>query len=157
MVVNVIHSFKGSWLMYAILLIELPTIIIFLFLWEKGHLGDEGIWVILLVVGLIIGTLALIINVKLILRVDRYGVSFKNPPFLNRWKKFSPDQIKAIKVKETDGITEYGGLGLRFGRKERAYIFMADHVLELETGQKKYVFSTEKPQEIQEILESWDA
>ena len=155
MVVNESHTFRGTWLMYVILMLELPTLILMIVLWQTGHLGDEGPIAVAVVGSMMVLAFLLIMNIKLHLRLDRYGLAFRNPPFINGWKKFSADEILEAKVKKTDGMIEYGGVGVRFSRKTRAYIFFADHVLEVQLAKRKLVFSIHKPSEIQEIINNW--
>jgi hypothetical protein len=156
MVVNETHTFRGTWLMYALLMLELPTLILMVVLWQTDHLGDEGPIAVAVVAGVMTATFMLIIIIKLELRVDDRGLAYLFSPFNFKWKKITADQIKSIKVKKTDGLLEYGGIGYRVSRKQRAYIFMADHVIELETPERKYVFSTKRPTEVEEIIQSWE-
>ncbi len=155
MVVNETHTFRGTWLMYALLMLELPTLILMVVLWQTDHLGDEGPIAVAVVAGVMTATFMLIINIKLELRVDNRGLAYRFSPFSFKWKKIPADQIQSIKVKKTDGLFEYGGIGYRISRKQRAYIFMADHVIELELENKKLVFSTSKPEMVKSIISEW--
>jgi hypothetical protein len=155
MVVNETHTFRGTWLMYAILLLELPTLILMVVLWQTGHLGDDGPIAVAVVGSIMILLFLLILNIKLQVRLDRYGLAFRNPPFINGWKKFSVEEILEAKVKKTDGMFEYGGIGLRMGRKFRAYIFLADYLLEIKTAKRKYAFSLKDPVLAEELLAEW--
>jgi hypothetical protein len=155
MVVNETHTFRGTWLMYAILMVELPTLILIVVLWQTGHLGDEGFVAVAVVAAVMTATFMLIINIKLELRVDDLGLAYRFSPFNFKWKKIPADQVQSIKVKKTDGLLEYGGIGYRVSRKQRAYIFMADHVIELELGDRKLVFSTSKPEMVKSIIADW--
>lgn len=155
MVVNETHTFRGTWLMYAILMLEMPTLILMLVLWQTGHLGEDGPIAVAVIAVIMTAGFMLIMNIKLELRLDRYGLAFRNPPFLNSWKKFSADQILEAKIKKTNGMFEYGGIGLRIGRKFRAYIFMADYILEIQTSKRKYAFSLKDPVLTEELLSEW--
>jgi hypothetical protein len=59
-------------------------------------------------------------------------------------------------VHKKDGLLDYGGVGMRFSRKKRAYIFLADHVIEMKLGEKKLVFSTGKPKEFEAQIAVWN-
>lgn len=61
----------------------------------------------------------------------------------------------SIKVKKMDGLLEYGGVGVRFSKNTRAYIFFSDYVVEVQLPKRKLVFSTHKPREIEEMIEVW--
>ncbi len=155
MVVNEVQGFRGSILMYGIILLELPTLVLLFVLWQTGKLGDDGPIVIGFVAGIMVLMFWLLMNIRLELRLTTDGLSYRNPPFLNRWIKISPEEMESIEVKKMNGLLEYGGVGVRFSRKTRAYIFFADHVIEVKMAKKKLVFSTHKPIEIQKIIDSW--
>lgn len=155
MVVNERQDFRGSIVMWVIILFELPTIILLGVLYFTGHLGENG-WVPLLVIGTImVSVFLLIFNMRLELRLDKYGIKFRNPPIYNKWIKFKKEEIKNIHVKKSDGLLEYGGIGVRFSIKTKAFIYFSDHILIAETGNRKYVFSTHQPLEIEKIIASW--
>ncbi|SNS66853.1 hypothetical protein SAMN06295967_115100 [Belliella buryatensis] len=155
MIVKEQQNLRGSFIMWAIILIELPTLALLLTFYFTGQLGEDG-WVpILIVGGLMIGVFLFIFNMRLELRIDQYGISFRNPPIYNRWTKFKKEEIDTYELKKSDGLLEYGGVGIRFSLKTKAFIYFSDHILILEKENKKYVFSTHKQKEIQEILNSW--
>jgi hypothetical protein len=156
MVVNEQQSLRGSFVMWAIILIELPTLALLLTFYFTGQLGEDGWIPILIVGGLMLGIFLLIFNMRLELRVDEYGISFRNPPIYNRWTKFKKEEIDNYELKKSDGLLEYGGVGVRFSSKTKAFIYFSDHILILKKGNKKYVFSTHKQREIQEVLNSWE-
>jgi hypothetical protein len=156
MVVNESLDLRGSFVMWGMLLLELPTVILLTVLYYTGQMGDEGWVVLLLVIGLMTGTLLLLMNIRLKLRIDSNGLAFQNPPFLNKWKKINPEEIESLHVKKSYGMMEYGGVGVRFSRKTNAYLFLTDHILIVQTRQKKYVFSTKRPKEIEDITSTWN-
>jgi hypothetical protein len=155
MVVNESLDLRGTFVMWAMVLLEVPTLILLTVLYFTDHLGEDGWKIILIVGGLMIAAFTLLMNLRLMLRIDPYGLAFQNPPFLNRWKKISIPEITFIEVKKSDGLMEYGGVGVRFSRKTIAYLFYTDYILIVQTAKRKYVFSTRKPQEIGEIIQSW--
>lgn len=157
MVVNESLNLRGTFVMWAILLLEIPTLVLLTVLYFTGQLGEDGLLAVLIVGGIMTGAFTLVMNLKLKLKVDRFGLAFQNPPFLNRWKKISIPEIQSIEVKRSDGMLEYGGVGVRFTRKTTAYLFYTDHILIVQTAKKKYVFSTRKPKELETIIESWKA
>ncbi|GAB2627750.1 hypothetical protein [Belliella aquatica] len=155
MVLNERQDFRGSIVMWAIILIELPTLILLTVLYFIGNLGEDG-WKMLLIIGAImLSAFLLIINIRLELRVDEYGIAFRNPPIFNNWTKFKKEDLQNVYIKKSDGLLEYGGIGVRFSRKIKAYIYFSDHIFIVETKNKKYVFSTHKHMEIEKIIASW--
>jgi len=155
MVVNERLDLRGTIIMWAIILLEIPTLLLLTVLYAVGQLGDDGWQVILIVFGIMLSAFTLLMNIRLILRVDSYGLAFQSPPFVNGWKKFKPEEILSIEVKKSDGLMDYGGPGVRFSRTIRAYLFYTDYIVIMQTAQKKYVFSTKKPEEIQHVIDEW--
>ncbi|MFM7629279.1 MAG: hypothetical protein ACKO44_07150 [Algoriphagus sp.] len=151
------QSFRGTIVMYGIILLELPTLTLISVLYFTGKLGTEG-WIPMLVVcALIPLTFLLLMSITLETRLDTHAFSYRNLPFQRSWKKLPLEQIRSISVHKKDGILDYGGVGLRFSRKTKAYIFFADHVIEVEQGGKKLVFSTAKPKDFEEVINIWQA
>lgn len=155
MVVNEQQSFRGTILMYGVIMLELPTLLLISLLFFTGKLGDEG-WIAFATVGTLVPlTFILLMSLVLETRMDPYSFSFRSLPFQTTWKKIRKEDISSISIQKKDGFLDYGGIGLRFYRKTKAYVFFADHVIELESGTKKLVFSTKKPKEFEAIMELW--
>ena len=156
MVVQERQNFRGTFLMYGIILLELPTLTLISALYFTGKLGAEG-WIPMLVVGTLIPlTFLLLMSISLETRMDDQSFSYRSKPFQSNWKKLSREHIQSIAVHKKDGLLDYGGVGMRFSRKTRAYIFLADHVIEMKLGEKKLVFSTGKPKEFEAQIAVWN-
>jgi hypothetical protein len=156
MVVKDRLSFRGTPVMYAMILLELPTLLLVGTFYFKGKLGDEG-WIALLIVGTLLPlTFLLLMNISLDIRMDDSSFSYRSSPFQPKWKKLAIEEIRSISIHKKDGFLDYGGIGLRISGKTRAYIFLADHLIELEAGNRKLVFSTQKPEEFKEMIKNWN-
>lgn len=157
MVVNETQSFRGTILMYGIILLELPTLVLISTLYFTGKLGDDG-WIALLTVGTLIPfTFFLLMNITLETRMDDACFKYKSGPFHRSWRTLNKEDINTISVNKKDGFFDYGGVGMRISGKTKAYIFLADHVIEIETKDKTLVFSTTKPKEFEEMIETWNS
>lgn len=156
MIVKEELNLRGTIIMWAIILLEIPTLLLLIVLYAVGQLGEDGWQVILIVFGIMLTAFTLLMNIRLQLRADAHGIAFRSPPFINRWKKFNVVDIQSIEVKKSDGLMEYGGIGVRFSRKTTAYLFYTDHIVIMQTAKKKYVFSTRKPKEIKDIIDQWE-
>lgn len=155
MVINEQQSFRGTILMYGIILLELPTLVLIITLYFTGKLGDDG-WIALLTVGTLIPlAFFLIMNITLETRMDHSSFKYKSGPFHRSWRILNKKDIKTISVDKKDGFLDYGGIGIRISGKTRAYIFFADYVIEIETINRKLVFSTTKPKEFQKMIDHW--
>jgi hypothetical protein len=149
------QSFRGTIVMYGIILLELPTLTLISVLYFTDKLGADG-WIPMLIVSTLIPLIfVLLMSITLETRLDTHAFSYRNLPFQRSWKKLPLEQISFISVQKKDGILDYGGVGLRFSRKTKAYIFFADHVIEVEQGDKKLVFSTAKPKDFDAVINTW--
>ncbi|MFC4874382.1 hypothetical protein [Negadavirga shengliensis] len=149
------QSFVGTWIMYLMLMIELPVMVLLAVLWLKGELGDHGyipLVIVLAVMGLVFW---LLMSMKLETRIDRYGFQFRSPPFVNKWRKYPWDEIKQVEVKSSGAMWKFGGLGIRYNLKEWGYIFNNAHAVRIYLKNKSIVFSTRKPKEILAAWEEW--
>ncbi|MCH6201071.1 hypothetical protein MMU07_15905 [Aquiflexum sp. LQ15W] len=156
MVVNETQSFRGSIIMFGMIMLEIPTLVLLIVLWQKGKLGEDGLPAVLFVGAIIVVTFLFLMSIKLELRMDDKSISFRNPPLKNKWQKIPFNEIDSIQVKKMDGLLEYGGIGVRYSRSVKAYIFFSDHVVEVKLPKKKLVFSTRKHHEIKEMVAVWN-
>jgi hypothetical protein len=157
MVVREKQSFRGTILMYGIILLELPTLVLISTLYFTGKLGDDG-WIALLIVGTLIPLVFLLLmNMTLETRMDNVSFKYISGPFRLTWKTLKKEEVTSISVHKKDGFLDYGGIGIRISGKTRAYIFFSDHVIEVETKNIKLVFSTTKPKEFKKMIETWNS
>ena len=157
MVVNEKQSFRGTILMYGIILLELPTLFLISILYFTGKLGDDG-WIALLTVGTLIPlAFFLLMNITLETRMDDSSFKYISSPFRQTWKTLKKEEVTSISVHKKDGFLDYRGIGIRISGKTRAYIFFSDHVIEVETKNIKLVFSSTKPKEFKEMIETWNS
>lgn len=155
MVVTETQSFRGTWLMYVVILLELPGLVLISIFYFLGKLGDQGWIPLLIMIAVITGTVLLIASLRLETRMDRYGFSYRNPPFVTSWRKLAPEEIISIQVDKKDGILDHGGFGIRFGRKKTGYIYFADHIIQVVTPKKAIEFTTRKPDEFRAMIDLW--
>lgn len=98
------QSFRGTILMYGIILLELPTLTLISVLYFTGKLGDDG-WVAMLVVGTLIPlSFLLLMSITLETRLDTHAFSYRNLPFRRSWKKLPLEQISSISIHKKDGF-----------------------------------------------------
>lgn len=156
MVVKEQQSFRGTPVMYGMILLEFPTLLLIGTFYFTGKLGQDG-WIALVIVSTLLPlTFLLLMTISLEIQMDDSSFSYNSGPFQQNWKKLKREEIRSISIHKKDGFLDYGGIGLRFSGKTRAYIFLSDHVIELETGHRKLVFSTQKPREFGEMIKNWN-
>jgi hypothetical protein len=155
-VFNEEQTYRGTWVIYLLILIELPTLILLLVLLfnskDKSEMG--------LVLALVLGTLGfvflLILNLKLETRIDQSGVSFRYFPFIQSWRKFPKETIQSISVINYSPITDYGGWGFKGNKTTKAYSILGDRGLLLDVGEKKKIMiGTLKAKELEAYLINW--
>lgn len=90
----------------------------------------------------------------LILKIDVDGISYRFIPFARKTTFIHWAQISKMYIRKYDALGEYGGWGKRyrlwFKFNDKAFVFNNENKglqLELE-GDKKLLFSTEKPDEL---------
>lgn len=151
------QSYRGTWLMYLILMLEIPMISLVSFLiWRSEPDKSRAI----LIIGTFLGVLSLVffflMSITLKTRIDPDGVKFRFSPFINNWKTFRKEEIQSIEVVEYSPISDFGGWGLKGNRSTKAYSVLGDQGLLLDIGQKKKVMiGTQKPKELRSYIEEW--
>lgn len=155
MVFNEQQSLRDSFIVYVILMVEVPTLILLLVLWRTGKFGEDGflpVALFLMILGLVTW---FVVSLSLEVHLDRKGLRFRSFPFVRQWKFIPLENIQNPKVRKLEGMLEFGGVGPRVSKKTKAYIFSTDWVLDIEADGKKYAFSTRKPREMEEMIERW--
>ena len=155
-VFNETQSYRGTWLMYLILLIELPTLVLLFVLFfqaeDKSEMGNA----LIIVISTLYLVFLLIFNLKLELRIDDSGVYYRYFPFIRKWRKIEKEAIKTIKVIRYRPITDFGGWGLKGNQTTKAYSIMGDQGLLIDSGEKKKIMiGTAKAKELEIYLENW--
>jgi hypothetical protein len=155
-VFNEEQTYRGTWVIYLLILIELPTLILLLVLLFNSKDKSEMGLVLALVLGTLGFVLLLILNLKLETRIDQSGVSFRYFPFIQTWRKFPKETIQSISVINYSPITDYGGWGFKGNKTTKAYSILGDRGLLLDVGEKKKIMiGTLKAKELEAYLINW--
>jgi hypothetical protein len=155
-VFNESQTFRGTWIMYLILLLELPTFLVLVVVlsMQEGEKTDVfiGILIVLLVMG---GTFLLIMNLKLETRIDDQTISYRFFPFFG-WRKITKSKLVSADVITYQGLTDYGGWGIKGNKTTKAYSIRGDRGLLLDIGEKKKIMiGTQKSDELEPFIASW--
>jgi len=150
------QSLRKIWLLSFFLGLSLLFGILLLARDIRGVMGiDESIalTIVMLVMGLV---LWLLLTMKLEIRMDDWGLSFKSPPFINSWKKYSWERIQHIEPVSTRAIWGTGGIWIRYSlRGEWRYIFSVRHAVRIHLKNGSFVLSTRKPEELMAAWKNW--
>ncbi|GAB2492603.1 hypothetical protein [Algoriphagus taiwanensis] len=151
------QSYKGTWVMYLILVIELPIILLVATLiWNTENGMKEGLWGLGIVVLIVSLVFMLLMLIRLETRIDEYGVKFRFFPFISSWRTFPKSQIRQIQIINYSPLTDYGGWGLKGNRTTKAYSIIGDEGILLDIGEKKKIMiGTQKGKELRSYLEDW--
>jgi hypothetical protein len=147
-------SFRGTFLVYVVPILELPALALVTVLWLTGQLGENGHYVVLMVLAAVVTATWLIFNLCLELRLDEYHLSYRYPPFINRTQKFKWDEIVSIQVKRDGGlVNEQKDKWRALWTKDKTFRFLTDHVLVVHLKDRKLVFSINEPQNFLKMIE----
>jgi|AntRauMFilla1563_2_1112583.scaffolds.fasta_scaffold02639_5 hypothetical protein len=155
-VFNEEQTYRGTWVIYLLILIELPTLILLLVLLFNSKDKSEMGLVLTLVLGTLGFVFLIILNLKLETRIDQSGVSFRYFPFIRSWRKYPKETIQSISVINYSPITDYGGWGFKGNKTTKAYSILGDRGLLLDVGEKKKIMiGTLKAKELEAYLINW--
>lgn len=151
------QTYQGTWLMYLILILELPTLIVVsIVVWtsEEDQLTATLVTTAFILVMLL--TFGLIMSLKLSTRIDEEGIKFKYFPFINQWRVYPQKEIKSAQVVAYSPVSDFGGWGIKGNRTTKAYSILGDQALLVDLGEKKKIMiGTQKSKELKSFLEDW--
>lgn len=151
------QTYRGTWLMYLILMLELPTLTLLSVVVFTSESSDktEGMIVLLAVFCIMALVMGLIFNLKLETRIDDKGIHYKYFPFV-KWRLIEKHQIRKVDVVSFSPLTDHGGWGIKGNRTTKAYTVIGDTGLTIDVGEKKKILiGTQKPKELAEFIENW--
>ena len=123
---------------------------------EEDSLSSQSIIVLLSSLVFVIGLNALFFFSKLKTKINTEGVSVVFHPFFNKPKLFRWEDIEKAFVRKYQPLWEYGGWGIRFGMKGRAYNTSGNKGLQLlmKSG-KRILIGTQKSDELDAYLKKY--
>lgn len=121
--------FRRNGFIMIIYLVDLLFVGIVLKMFMDG--APKSDWVpMIIILGLLALVTLLIAQLTLITDIDKTEISIRFSPFTKHWK-YSWAEVKSYAVKKYDPIKEYGGWGLRWAGKRRAFNAYGSEGLEL--------------------------
>ena len=96
---------------------------------------------------------AFLLSLRLYIVIDKNAINYRFFPFHFSWKKIMWGDVETAGIRKYKPISEYGGWGLRYGFKGKAYSVSGRIGLQLylQNG-KKILFGTAKPEELSDFL-----
>ncbi|SNT15414.1 hypothetical protein SAMN05421640_2546 [Ekhidna lutea] len=155
------QTFVGTWMWYLVigiaLLLFIGTILGIIF-----RPDNEGVIGLILATAATGGVLILLYTSKLYVSIDKNSIYFRYPPFVNKEKKLTKDDVIDIYIRKYKPIWEYGGWGYRFRFRSGRAMSVAGNVgLQLTTkDNKRILIGTQKPelmkQAVRRLKENWE-
>ncbi|MEO9482161.1 MAG: hypothetical protein ABJG47_01890 [Ekhidna sp.] len=155
------QGFVGTWMWYLVIGISILSV-------GGTALGlvfksdEEGVIGLILAAVVTAGVVVLFYSSKLYVSIDQDHLYYRYPPFVNKEKKISKDDIKEMYVRKYKPIREYGGWGYRFRFKSGRAMNVAGDIglqLVLKNG-KRLLIGTQKPeamkQAVSRLKENWE-
>lgn len=115
-----------------------------------------NILIILFRIAFVVGINALFYLARLNTKIDDDGVHITFRPFFGKAKTFNWSEIEKAYVRKYNSFLEYGGWGIRYSWKGRAYNTSGNKGLQLIMGSgKKILIGTHKPEELDAFLKKY--
>jgi len=123
--------------------------------WGNKPMSDSGLLIMDFFTTIIMaGVIYLIYGTRLITNIKPDGIRIRFKPFLLKEKVFTPEIIEKYEVRKYNPIADYGGWGVKFGRKGKVYNVRGNMGLELWLkGNKKIMIGTQRPEAIKRAMD----
>ena len=108
--------------------------------------------------GIVVMVITLAANVFISLttletEIDEAGIRYRMYPFQRKFKHVTWDELEEWEVKQYSALRDFGGWGIRIGRKGVAYNVYGNMGLHLVyRGGKRLMIGTQRPDEIAQVL-----
>jgi len=138
----------------AIVLYTVPSAIIHQS--EENPISTTHAIVLAVSVLIVIGLLALFFFARLTTKINNDVIEITYRPLILKAKVFRWDEIDEAFVRKYNSLWEYGGWGIRYSFKGRAYNTSGNMGLQLilKSG-KKILIGTQKPEELEAFLKKY--
>lgn len=118
-----------------------------------GNNPMSDVWLIITTALFLLLSLSLL-TATLITFINKEGVYVKFSPFHSRYKFFNWNEIDAVQIREYQPVSEFGGWGIRVGRRgAKAYNASGKIGMELHLqNKKKIMIGTNQPSDLKRAL-----
>jgi len=154
------QRFDQLWLKVPLYVLAVGNIILFAYgfykqlvagkPWGDNPMSDVGLafstFAVLLIWGMVF---YLFEKTKLITAIYEKEIRLRFPPFFFKEKIIPLQMIKKLEVRKYNPITEFGGWGLRYGLRGKAYNVKGNMGLQIQfINSKKLLIGTQKPDQV---------
>ncbi len=122
--------------------------------WGDKPMSDTGVLVMDIITTIILAAaIYLIFGTRMVIEIKSNGVYVRFKPFLTKEKFFPAESIEKYEVRKYKPIADYGGWGVKYGRKGIVYNVSGNMGLELWLkGNKKIMIGTQRPEAIKRAM-----
>lgn len=117
-------------------------------------MSDGGLIVIaFLMLALFSGLFYLLLSLKMTTLIDESGIRYRMYPFHIKYRLIRWDQLEKCEVVQYNPLLDYGGWGIRYGKKGKAFNVAGNKGLQLTLKKgEPILLGTQKPLELAEFL-----
>lgn len=150
------QTYKGTWVMYLILMLEIPTLVLVSVLVLTAETNkQEAIFGLGAVILIMMIAMVFVFNLKLETRIDDNGIHYRYFPLI-KWRNITKNQIRSAAVISFNPLSDHGGWGIKGNSTTKAYTVIGERGLLLDINEKKkIVIGTQKSHELSEFIENW--
>ncbi len=95
----------------------------------------------------------LIYKAHLVTKIDEYGIRYRFYPLQIKSRTIYWKDVVEVYIREYDGLSEYGGWGIKFGKHGKAYTVKGRYGLQIElSDERKILIGTQKPIELEKLM-----
>lgn len=118
---------------------------------EGDEMSDWGVWLLWLGTGVLLPLL--FASMRLITVVRHDGLYVRFVPFHWKWIKIPLQEVRSVKARQYNPLAEYGGWGIRYGRRGKAYNVSGNWGVELEfTNGRTLLIGSQRAEELEKAI-----
>ncbi|MEI6574696.1 MAG: hypothetical protein WCO63_00795 [Bacteroidota bacterium] len=143
------QKFRQSWVwMLLVGVTVLSVAVSFVLTWKEMKLTDA---VVLISIPCLVVLLFYWFNLKT--RIDKDGIYYQFFPFHWKERAILWSDVETAEVIKYSPLADFGGWGIKYGRKGKAYNVSGNMGFYLTLkNNKKILFGTQKPEELREVV-----
>jgi hypothetical protein len=92
-------------------------------------------------------------SMRLVTQVRHDGIYLRFIPFHWRWVRIEPERIKGVQARTYNPLLEYGGWGIRYGARGKAYTISGNRGVELEFANgRTLLIGSQRAEELASVI-----
>jgi len=108
-------------------------------------------WIVWLGAGVLLPVF--LASMRLVTQVRHDGIYLRFIPFHWRWVRIEPERIKGVQARTYNPLLEYGGCGIRYGARGKAYTISGNRGVELEFANgRTLLIGSQRAEELASVI-----